>query len=182
MTIGIYAIENIKTGDRYVGQSVNIEKRWARHKADLAVGRARSPALQEAWNYYGPDAFRFTILEECEAENLNKRENYHMLRGSSLNHETGYVTPLAIERELNIDPNSDLILDIEDLLDSENCSIQNEKELIAVLEEMARLGVKLEGMVESVGCYISDSGLDSDRLISLLHERVSDGVYSISGV
>ena len=65
MTTGIYAIVNRETGDRYVGQSVNIEKRWSEHGRILGAGKASSPALQEAWNHFGGATFDFQILEQC---------------------------------------------------------------------------------------------------------------------
>ena len=35
MTSGIYKITNDRTGEVYVGQSYNIEKRWEQHKEEL---------------------------------------------------------------------------------------------------------------------------------------------------
>ena len=35
MSIGIYKITNILNGKIYIGQSVDIEKRWSTHRAEL---------------------------------------------------------------------------------------------------------------------------------------------------
>lgn len=33
--IGIYSITNKKTGERYIGESMDIERRWKEHKEEL---------------------------------------------------------------------------------------------------------------------------------------------------
>ena len=93
---GIYAIRNTVTGERYVGQAVDILSRWRNHRADLERGEAHSPNLQSAWKQYGPEAFVFEILEECPRESLEEREDTHMRDGCSYNH----VQPIP---ELTID-------------------------------------------------------------------------------
>lgn len=185
MTTGIYAIVNRTTGDRYVGQSVNIEKRWAGHRNVLRSGKASSRALQEAWNHYGEAVFDFVILETCEAQDLDRREQHHMLKGSSLNHVTGYVEPLAIERELGIDPNDteiDLEQMFEDALSKDGTSeINSPEEFRKKLEDMLRLGVQLEAMVEASEDYVTLSDLGDDRLIEVMWQNVSEGVNGAMG-
>lgn len=73
---GIYKIENLKNGKIYIGQSYNISYRWIHHKSDLRGGIHHNKHLQNAWNKYGEDNFSFEILEECERELLNSREQY----------------------------------------------------------------------------------------------------------
>ena len=67
MTSGIYKIENKKTGQIYIGQSKNIEKRFKRHcyvsPIDLDIAK------------YGKENFNFDILEEAD-ENLEEREAF----------------------------------------------------------------------------------------------------------
>ncbi|MEY8800156.1 GIY-YIG nuclease family protein [Leisingera sp. XS_AS12] len=185
MTTGIYAIVNRTTGDRYVGQSVNIEKRWAEHRRALTSGRASSPALQEAWNSYGEATFDFRILERCEPEDLDQREQSHMLKGSSLNRVTQYVEPLAIERELGIDPNElevDLNQMLEDLLSEDaEAAISSPDELWQTLEEMLRLNTKIAALLEAAEPYVLNSELHDDRLIETLWEKTADGVHGVSG-
>ncbi|QLG93523.1 GIY-YIG nuclease family protein [Pseudomonas yamanorum] len=76
---GIYAIQNVISGKRYVGSAVSIRKRWTEHRRDLALGRHKNSKLQRAWNKYGSDQFRFVILEHVESLcDLITREQHWM--------------------------------------------------------------------------------------------------------
>ena len=76
--IGIYKITNKINKKSYIGQSRNIEKRWANHKS------ASKNINHEGYNYplynafrkYGINNFDFSIIEECEIQALNDREKY----------------------------------------------------------------------------------------------------------
>ena len=58
---GVYTITNSVTGSVYVGQSVNIRKRWEVHRSTLAAGKHRNCYLQRAWAKYGAGAFVFAV-------------------------------------------------------------------------------------------------------------------------
>ena len=78
MTCGIYKIQNRINGDCYVGQSINIEHRWARHKT---IGKNYNVnyiniALYKAFYEFGIENFDFSIIEICNKEKLNEREIY----------------------------------------------------------------------------------------------------------
>ena len=73
---GIYYIENLDTGRKYVGQSVDIMRRWHDHKKNLRKNSHKNIYLQRAWNEYGEEGFVHRIIEECTIENLNEREIY----------------------------------------------------------------------------------------------------------
>jgi group I intron endonuclease len=62
MTAGVYKIENIVTGESYIGSSTDIKKRWYANKSTLNTGRHNSSGLQQAWNTYGVASFKFSIL------------------------------------------------------------------------------------------------------------------------
>ena len=66
MTIGIYRITNNTNDLSYIGESLNIERRWDEHINDLNNKSHHSYKLQDAWNRYGKDNFTFEILEEVE--------------------------------------------------------------------------------------------------------------------
>ncbi|MBR3231363.1 MAG: GIY-YIG nuclease family protein [Lachnospiraceae bacterium] len=74
MISGIYCIENKENGRAYIGQSVDIKKRWAQHRCDLRAGRHDNEHLQRAWEKYGEECFSFSIVEEVEPEMLNLAE------------------------------------------------------------------------------------------------------------
>ena len=70
--VGIYKITCTKNGKCYVGQSLDIKRRFNQH-------RRNPPArMREDFDLYGVDAFVFEILEECASELLNRRETFHM--------------------------------------------------------------------------------------------------------
>ena len=76
--IGIYKIENKENKLVYIGQSVNIERRWKDHrnKAFNSNSKDYSIPLYKDFRKYGLDKFKFEILEECLKEELNVKEQY----------------------------------------------------------------------------------------------------------
>jgi group I intron endonuclease len=69
--IGIYKIVS-PSGKTYVGQSVNIPKRWREHKNYVGVG----PKLKNSYEKYGFDSHNKEIIEECSLEQLDERETF----------------------------------------------------------------------------------------------------------
>lgn len=66
MTIGIYAIEHVATGRRYIGKSIDIEKRFGVHKYNLVSKSRRKDTNRYLWSAvqkYGIDAFSFNVIE-----------------------------------------------------------------------------------------------------------------------
>lgn len=82
---GVYQIVNIANGDRYVGSSVNIARRWKQHQRELNAGTHHARALQSAWLDYGEGAFKIFVLERTEKEDLISREQSHMDIGFQYN-------------------------------------------------------------------------------------------------
>lgn len=76
--IGIYKITNLINGKSYIGQSVDIYKRWKREKEDSNNINSCSYEypLMRAFRKYGFDNFYFEIIEECKIEELNEKEMY----------------------------------------------------------------------------------------------------------
>lgn len=75
---GIYGIKNIVNGKMYVGQAINIYKRWKDHIDDLNEDKHYNIHLQRSWNLYGQENFKFFILEECSQEDLNQKEIFYV--------------------------------------------------------------------------------------------------------
>lgn len=90
MTTGVYCIENIQSGKKYIGHSINIEKRWNEHKSALNTNRHENSRLQNAWNKYGEGVFIHTILSECEEEYLASEEHWWCVMTNVCNREYGY--------------------------------------------------------------------------------------------
>ena len=74
MSSGIYKITNIATGDFYIGQSINIEKRKIYHLWELHKNRHSNEYLQRAYNKYGKENFVFEIILYCEPFELTRYE------------------------------------------------------------------------------------------------------------
>jgi group I intron endonuclease len=59
----IYLIECVPTGKCYIGSASFIIQRFSRHKTMLRLGTHWNVLMQNAWNKYGEEAFRFIELE-----------------------------------------------------------------------------------------------------------------------
>ena len=76
---GIYKIENLINKKVYIGQSNNIFKRYhSHHKSDCF--NENSPAynfqIYQAIRKYGIENFSITVLELCDIDKLNDREQF----------------------------------------------------------------------------------------------------------
>jgi group I intron endonuclease len=73
---GVYCILNTLTSCAYIGQAVNIPRRWTAHKSSLRGGTHHCRYLQRSWHLHGEEFFQFFILEELESESvrLSKRQ------------------------------------------------------------------------------------------------------------
>lgn len=75
MTTGIYCLEFSGTDKVYIGQSVNIEKRFIQHKNNF-INENASYKLMNAFKLYGLPVLH--ILEECSKEELDIKEEYYI--------------------------------------------------------------------------------------------------------
>lgn len=75
---GIYEIMNVVTGERYIGSSKNIKKRWSEHRSTLNQGHHRNPKLQNSFSKYGSSNFVFSVIEICTVEYLIEREQFYI--------------------------------------------------------------------------------------------------------
>lgn len=78
---GIYKIVNKLNRKVYIGQSVDIRRRWLAHnnwknRTASAIGRAIIK--------YGVENFDYIIIEECDRDMLNEREKYWILKTNTI--------------------------------------------------------------------------------------------------
>lgn len=96
MTIGIYCIINSINGKKYIGKSINIEKRWRHHKAVLCSANCAKNINKHLWGavkQYGFANFKFIILDEFLEHDhilLSKLESAYIKIFEVLNPEFGY--------------------------------------------------------------------------------------------
>lgn len=78
MLTGIYKFTNILNGHSYIGQAVNIERRYREHiaRAYSLVEKYQTNSLYRAIRKYGIEYFSFQIIEVCPKEKLDDRERY----------------------------------------------------------------------------------------------------------
>ncbi len=62
MTIGVYMLEHVATGRRYIGKSIDVERRV---KAHLSLNEPNCVRLHNAIAKHGAAAFTWNLLEEC---------------------------------------------------------------------------------------------------------------------
>lgn len=87
---GIYCIENLTTNKKYIGQSVDVDGRWSKHKSELNHGNHDNDYLQKAWNKYGEENFCFSVLECCDISELDEKEIYYIDLYNTLDRDSGY--------------------------------------------------------------------------------------------
>lgn len=87
---GIYCITNTANNKKYIGQSINVNKRLYDHKYNLRKGRHSNKHLQSSYNKYGVQNFKFEVLKECSVDELDDLEKEFIKKFDSTNNEKGY--------------------------------------------------------------------------------------------
>lgn len=91
---GIYKITCIKTGEIYIGKSVDIKSRWQQHcKSAFNCGTIAHSLLHTKMKQYGIENFTFELLEQVPKEQLSEREkffiNFYQTKETGLNERNG---------------------------------------------------------------------------------------------
>ena len=74
---GIYKITNTITEQCYIGQAIDIYKRWSQHaKCGLGIDTPPGNKLYKAIQEYGLENFTFEVLTECNSTELDEKEKY----------------------------------------------------------------------------------------------------------
>jgi len=74
----IYKITNLINGDFYIGSTQNLYKRYYTHIRDIRSNKQSCVKLIRAINKYGESNFKFEIIDECEPNNILKKEQYYL--------------------------------------------------------------------------------------------------------
>ena len=84
-TSGIYKITNDRTGETYIGQSKNIEKRIRSHENELRQGTHHNRGMQS--DYLRGDTFTSTILEKTSSDRqtLHQKEEKYISQYNTFN-------------------------------------------------------------------------------------------------
>ena len=78
MIIGVYYICNNFTGQYYIGQTIDINRRRKEHLNDLRKNKHENAHLQHSYNKYGEKYFTFKIIIQCSKDKLNFYEKYYI--------------------------------------------------------------------------------------------------------
>lgn len=90
MRSGLYAIVHQSSGRRYVGQSINIGRRWQEHRARVKSGVHGSKALAADWLRDGEQAFRLeVIVESADKAELKRLERALLATAENFYNESG---------------------------------------------------------------------------------------------
>ena len=97
---GIYKIENKINHKVYIGQSVNIKRRWSNHRQHYKNPKDKGYDyyLYRSMRKYGIKNFSFEILEVCPPSLLNERERYYINKYDSF--FNGYNNSLGGESKI----------------------------------------------------------------------------------
>ena len=82
---GIYKITNLINGKIYIGQALDIYRRWGKHKGNAFNKNSREYdyPIYRAIRKYGLENFSFEIIEECSVEELDEKEIYYIKKYNS---------------------------------------------------------------------------------------------------
>lgn len=86
---GIYCIENILNGKKYIGYAKDIKNRWGNHKSLLKRKEHHNPYLQQSFDKNGEEKFKFWIVQETDiydADILGLLETYWIVFYDSHHH------------------------------------------------------------------------------------------------
>lgn len=86
---GVYQIYNTETGKRYIGSSIDVERRLKERKRNLKSHKHRNQHLQNAWNKY-EEYLIFEALEYCEPDECLILEQKYIDYYDSANRKNGY--------------------------------------------------------------------------------------------
>lgn len=124
LACGIYLVKNLINNHVYIGQTKGLFiNRWNAHiyTANSTVSKNKN-LLSAAITKYGIDCFDFSVLETCEVDQLDEREQYWIKIFNADSHDNYNQTAGGQNQNLRINITDD-ILHIIELLQNTNKSI-----------------------------------------------------------
>lgn len=106
---GIYEIRNLVTGQRYVGSSNAIQKRFVTHRSLLRRRKHPNIYLQRAWDKYGYDRFVFRVLAILEPSEQLFIEQRFLMHMRSMKHVYYNIARDASAPMLGLTPSEETI-------------------------------------------------------------------------
>lgn len=119
--IGIYKITNNINKKIYIGQSVNIQRRFKEHCNPNKIS-----AISQAIKKYGKENFSFEVIEECKISQLDSRESYWIEYYDAVN--CGYnrtLNTVVESHSRNEVKNISVLWIIDDLKNRKDLSIED---------------------------------------------------------
>ena len=103
----IYSITNTLNNKRYIGSATRLKERWRVHKYLLRKNKHFNNHLQNAWNKYGEENFKFESIELISNYNIEKltsilieREEYFIIYYNANNNKFGYNSRIKCNSNL----------------------------------------------------------------------------------
>ncbi len=98
MKTGVYKITCLENNKIYIGSSKDIDSRFKTHVQKLENKKHINSHLQNAWNLYTKQKFKFEIIEFCEEKELITREQFWMDKTKCYNRNIGFNACIKADR------------------------------------------------------------------------------------
>lgn len=182
---GIYMIRNKENGKVYIGQSVDIEKRWKDHRWLLRHGKHHSPHLQRAYNQ-NPQSLVYEVVMECPEDMLNTYEDMMIQRYRADEAEYGYNIAHKAEGHGRLPP--EIIARISEKKKGRDCAHMRGRKLDPVwcqhisdaqTNKKKVICLETDDIYDSAVCASKQTGLDRAHIASCckIHSRTIGGYH-----
>lgn len=174
----IYQITFDKNG--YIGSTINPRERMLAHMTNLRHDRHSNTVLQNAWNKYGEDSFKFKIIDTCSIGDRNTVEEFYINKSnynSNYNIQSNCNEPIlriSKNRKLNIND----IKIIFDKINNGDSIINTAKEFHMSKELIRSIVLKKYYRLESKSLFINwdkykiDRGKNKSKALRKLYKNI----------
>ena len=131
---GIYMIENKKTGQQYIGQSIHIYQRWYEHIKKSRLNTYINRAIKK----HGADNFELKVICELEQDDdlLNEMEKYYVWKYNTYEDDFHYnLTPGGDFSPMKV---SEIAMKVSKALSGENNPMYGKKHSEETIKKMSK--------------------------------------------